>query len=118
MSQEPSADVEKEKEDKDDKTDDKAGDGAEKKDKDGSDFIRLRVLGQDGNEVHFKVKMSTRMSKLKKSYSDRQGVPSASLRFLFDGRRLGDSETPKQLGMEDNDIIEIYQEQTGGLIPT
>lgn len=42
----PSADVEKEKEDKDDKTDDKAGDGAEKKDKDGSDFIRLRVLGQ------------------------------------------------------------------------
>lgn len=39
--------------------------------------------------------MTTQMGKLKKSYSERVGVPVASLRFLFDGRRINDEETPK-----------------------
>lgn len=110
MSEQQPVEIGKDDEDKGDTTADKCGK------KESTEFIRLRVLGQDGSEVHFKVKMTTRMSKLKKSYSERQGMPPASLRFLFDGRRLGDSETPKQLGMEDNDVIEIYQEQTGGCL--
>jgi small ubiquitin-related modifier len=32
-------------------------------------------------------------------------------RFLFDGKRINDDETPKLLDMEDNDSIEVYQEQ-------
>ena len=52
-------------------------------------------LLQDSNEIHFRVKMTTQMGKLKKSYSERVGVPVASLRFLFDGRRINDEETPK-----------------------
>lgn len=83
-------------------------------DKPKEDFIKLKVVSQDNSEVHFKVKMSTQMGKLKKSYSDRQGVPLQSLRFLYDGRRLNDDETPRKLDMEDNDVIEVYQEQTGG----
>ncbi|KAF4523804.1 hypothetical protein B566_EDAN013362 [Ephemera danica] len=84
----------------------------------------------DSNEIHFRVKMTTQMGKLKKSYSERVGVPVTSLRFLFDGRRINDDETPKQtksdctknlssliflLEMENDDVIEVYQEQTGGL---
>ena len=42
------------------------------------------------------------------------GVPVTSLRFLFDGRRINDDETPKALEMEQDDVIEVYQEQTGG----
>ena len=37
-----------------------------------------------------------------------------SFRFLFDGRRINDDETPKALEMEQDDVIEVYQEQTGG----
>ena len=62
----------------------------------------------------FRVKMTTQMGKLKKSYSERVGAPIASLRFLFDGKRLNDEETPKSLEMEQDDVIEVYQEQTGG----
>lgn len=43
-----------------------------------------------------------------------QGVPVTSLRFLFDGRRINDTDTPKQLEMENDDVIEVYQEQSGG----
>lgn len=41
--------------------------------------------------------MTTQMGKLKKSYSERIGVSVTSLRFLFDGKRINDDETPKQV---------------------
>merc|ERR1712123_86308 len=82
---------------------------------DETEYIKLKVVGQDSNEIHFRVKQTTQMGKLKKSYSERVGVPVTSLRFLFDGRRINDDETPKALEMEQDDVIEVYQEQTGGL---
>merc|ERR1712224_247947 len=86
--------------------------GGENGNKDETEYIKLKVVGQDSNEIHFRVKMSTNMGKLKKSYAERVGVPVSSLRFLFDGRRINDDETPKALEMDD--VIEVYQEQTGG----
>ena len=79
-----------------------------------TEYIKLKVVGQDSNEIHFRVKMSTAMGKLKKSYSERVGAPITSLTFLFDGKRINDEETPKSLEMEQDDVIEVYQEQTGG----
>lgn len=61
------------------------------------DIFYVQVVGQDQAEVHFRVKMSTQMSKLKKSYADRLGVAPSALRFLFDGRRINDDDTPKAL---------------------
>ena len=63
--------------------------------------------GQDSNEIHFRVKQTTQMGKLKKSYSERVGVPVTSLRFLFDGRRINDDETPKALEMEQDDYFKF-----------
>uniref|UniRef100_A0A914VZZ8 Small ubiquitin-related modifier n=1 Tax=Plectus sambesii TaxID=2011161 RepID=A0A914VZZ8_9BILA len=79
-----------------------------------SEYIKLKVVGQDSNEVHFRVKFGTQMGKLKKSYAERTGVAVSTLRFLFDGRRINDDDTPKSLEMEEDDVIEVYQEQVGG----
>jgi len=35
------------------------------------EYIKLNVVGQDSNEIHSKVKMTTQMGKLKKSYPER-----------------------------------------------
>lgn len=83
-------------------------------DKKEGEYIKLKVIGQDSSEIHFKVKMTTHLKKLKESYCQRQGVPMNSLRFLFEGQRIADNHTPKELGMEEEDVIEVYQEQTGG----
>ena len=82
-------------------------------DKKEGEYIKLKVIGQDSSEIHFKVKMTTHLKKLKKSYCQRQGVPMNSLRFLYEGQRITDNHTPKELGMEEEDVIEVYQEQTG-----
>ena len=47
----------------------------------GDEYIKLKVVGQDSNEIHFRVKQTTQMGKLKKSYSERVGVPVSSLRL-------------------------------------
>ncbi|XP_023367260.1 small ubiquitin-related modifier 1 [Otolemur garnettii] len=77
------------------------------------EYIKLKVTGQDSTEIHLKVKMTTHLKKLKESHCQRQGVPMNSLRFLFEGQRIADNHTPKELGMEEEDVIEVYQEQTG-----
>ena len=49
-----------------------------------TEYIKLKVVGQDSNEIHFRVKQTTLMGKLKKSYSERVGVPITSLRYTQD----------------------------------
>ena len=74
----------------------------------GDDTIKLKVVGQDSREFYFRVKQTTRMSKLKKSYSERVGIPVISLRFFFDGQRIQDHHTAKALKMEQDDMIEVF----------
>uniref|UniRef100_A0A8C8UFE4 Ubiquitin-like domain-containing protein n=1 Tax=Peromyscus maniculatus bairdii TaxID=230844 RepID=A0A8C8UFE4_PERMB len=54
-------------------------------------------------------------SHIKYHHSQRQRVPMNSLRFLFEGQRITDNRTQKELGMEEN-VVEVYQDQnqTGG----
>ncbi|KAL3078148.1 hypothetical protein niasHT_031317 [Heterodera trifolii] len=81
-----------------------------------AEYIKLKVVNEDSNEVHFRVKYSTSMGRLMKAYAERTGVQVTSLRFLFDGRSVKDHHTPRSLEMEGDEIIEVYQEQIGGSI--
>jgi small ubiquitin-related modifier len=79
-----------------------------------SDHINLRVVAQDGGEVFFKIKKTTALRKLIDAYCERQAISPASIRFLYDGQRIREEQTPKELDMEDNDIIDAVLQQTGG----
>ncbi len=39
------------------------------------------------------------------AYCTRQGVQFSSLRFLFDGNRLQPEQCPRDVDLEDNDVI-------------
>lgn len=71
--------------------------------KDTSDTITIRVKDQGGDETFFKVKKTTKMSKVFGAYAQRKGVAITSLRFLIDGERIDAAETPKSLELEDQD---------------
>lgn len=78
------------------------------------EHIQVKVRSPDGAEVFFKIKRKTKLEKLMEVYCNRLGQSMNSLRFLFEGQRIADNHTPKELGMEEEDVIEVYQEQTGG----
>nr|ACG34085.1 hypothetical protein [Zea mays] len=46
----------------------------DKKPAEGGAHINLKVKGQDGNEVFFRIKRSTQLKKLMNAYCDRQSV--------------------------------------------
>jgi small ubiquitin-related modifier len=69
---------------------------------------------QTGEETFFKIKKSTKMSKVFETYAQRKGVQSSSLRFLLDGERINGDNTPKMLELDDQDQIDCMLEQTGG----
>ena len=64
--------------------------------------------------MHFKIKKTTKMSKVFDTYAQRKGIQPTSLRFLLDGDRVGMDQTPKMLEMEDGDQIDAVLEQQGG----
>lgn len=76
--------------------------------------INLKVKGQDGCEVFFRIKRSTQLKKLINAYCERQSVDVRSMVFLFDGQRLQGEQTPEEVHMEDGDEIDAMLHQTGG----
>jgi len=80
-----------------------------------SNTINLRVVSQDGNEVYFKIKKQTPLRKLIDAYCQRQAIDPNSIRFLYDGNRIQPEQSPKDLEMSDNDVIDAVLQQTGGV---
>lgn len=79
-----------------------------------NETITLKVRNQSGDEMFFKVKKTTKLSKMMDAYAKRLGVPSNSLRFQLDGERIKGEDTPKMLELEENDQIDVMLEATGG----
>ncbi|TEA30776.1 hypothetical protein DBR06_SOUSAS4110243, partial [Sousa chinensis] len=64
-----------------------------------NDHINLKVAGQDGSVVQFKIKRHTPLSKLMKAYCERQGLSMRQIRFRFDGQPINETDTPAQVKM-------------------
>ena len=80
----------------------------------GSAPLNLVFRDQSGSEVHFRVWPHTKMHKVLQAYCQKKSLEQGSVRFVFDGFRVGQEETPaERRGMEDGDIVEVYSEQAG-----
>ena len=76
--------------------------------------IKLIVKNDAGEIVNFKVKTTTKLSKLMDAYCTRAGLSIKQCRFIFDGKILQPYDTPDKLNMEDDDQIDVNLEQVGG----
>ncbi|XP_061627601.1 small ubiquitin-related modifier 2-like isoform X3 [Phyllopteryx taeniolatus] len=61
-----------------------------------SEHINLKVAGQDGSVVQFKIKRHTPLNKLMKAYCERQGLSMRQIRFRFDGQPINEMDTPSK----------------------
>eukprot|EP00948_MAST-09A_sp_MAST-9A-sp1_P003915 g3915.t1 len=79
-----------------------------------NDSLTIKLKNVNGEETFFKVKKTTKMSKIADAYCRKKGLNVQSLRFLLDGDRVDLNETPKTLELDDQDQIDVMQEQLGG----
>ena len=57
------------------------------------------------------IEEATAIKSLMKDYEEKTKVNPLYARFVFDGLRIGPLDTPKELGLEDGDQIEVFREQ-------
>lgn len=81
---------------------------------DAPSHIEVVLANQRGAEVRFKIKPTTRLSKLFEAYCNRQSVAPSALRFLLDGERLSGESTAADVGLSDLSVIDVVHMQTGG----
>ena len=91
-----------------------AGDGQNAAQTNQAEQLNIKVKAQDGTEIFFKIKKSTQLKKLMEAYCQRQGLSNNQCRFIFDGERIKDDDTPETLEMDNGDEIDVMVEQTGG----
>jgi len=82
----------------------------------GNEHINVKVKAQDGTEIYFKIKRTTQLKKLMEAYCQRQGLTMNQCRFIFDGEKLKEDDSPEKLEMENGDEIDVMVEQTGGAL--
>nr|XP_056720256.1 NFATC2-interacting protein [Euleptes europaea] len=71
--------------------------------------LQLHVQGKDkSSHMEITVHKSEPLQTLMSRYRQAQGLGRRKLTFYFDGRRLADSWTPEELGMECGDVIEVW----------
>merc|ERR1712159_845224 len=76
--------------------------------------INIKVRDMDGTEVHFKVRPTTKFSKVFEAYCQRKTLQMNAVRFLVDGERVRAEQMPQDLDMEDGDCVDAMMEQVGG----
>ncbi|QRV81397.1 ubiquitin-like Rad60 SUMO-like protein [Ceratobasidium sp. AG-Ba] len=76
----------------------------------------ISVVASTGEEVYFKIKRNTKLKKLQGAYATKVGKDISTIRFLYDGNRINDEDTPASLDMENDDTIDVMVEQVGGAI--
>ncbi len=62
-----------------------------------AEHLNIKVT-DNNNEVFFKIKRTTALSKLMNAFCDRQGKTLQSVRFLFDGARVNPTDSPESVG--------------------
>jgi len=78
------------------------------------EHMNVKVVDQDDNDLYFGIKKHTALKKVMDAYCERQGKTRGLVRFLFEGHRIQDNDSPESLEMEDDDMIQVVLEQLGG----
>ncbi len=74
------------------------GTGGNPDDQPKAEHLNIKVT-DNNNEVFFKIKRTTALSKLMNAFCDRQGKNLSSVRFLFDGARVNPTDSPESVGL-------------------
>jgi len=75
--------------------------------------IAIHVKGQDGLMLHFKMGVMTKLGKFMERYCSHKGLQYEQIRFLFNGDRLQEDETPISWPMDDEAVVDAMLFQVG-----
>lgn len=75
--------------------------GGKPEDPRATEHLNIKVT-DNNNEVFFKIKRTTQLKKLMDAFCERQGKAPNSVRFLFEGTRVGPTDSPETVSSNFN----------------
>ena len=78
------------------------------------DHLAVQLRDQHGDLMHFKVKKTTKLSKIFDAYAGRKGQTAAAMRFIAHGANLHPNATVAESDIEEGDYIDVMMEMAGG----
>jgi hypothetical protein len=72
--------------------------GGKPEDPRATEHLNIKVT-DNNNEVFFKIKRTTQLKKLMDAFCERQGKAPNSVRFLFEGTRVGPNDSPETVSL-------------------
>nr|GMD97305.1 small ubiquitin-related modifier 3 [Ipomoea batatas] len=85
-----------------------------KTENDSSSYIKLKVQMQNKHDHYFTVRRNEALQTVLVGFCKLEGIEFETIRFLFDGKRVQECDTPEKLGMEEEDVIDAMEEMIGG----
>jgi len=76
--------------------------------------VSVTVRGQEGRTSTYTIVATCLLRKLMVAFCSTSGWEMHEINFLFDGCRVRGDQTPKELDMEDGDVIDIMRVQGAG----
>ncbi|KAG6485710.1 hypothetical protein ZIOFF_054275 [Zingiber officinale] len=76
--------------------------------------IDNRISIRDGNHLSMKMSQTTKLGKVMEVFCESKCLPLTSLSSTFDHWKVGEDQTPEQLGMEDGAEMEAHKSAFGG----
>jgi small ubiquitin-related modifier len=74
--------------------------------------LNLKFKGQDGCFDHFKITKTTALKKFMEEYCALQRLEMSTTCFLFKGERVCETQTPAEMNMQDDDVIDARDDET------
>ncbi|EED87814.1 predicted protein, partial [Thalassiosira pseudonana CCMP1335] len=69
--------------------------------------ITIRTRDPLGEELSIRMKLDTKMKLVMRVFARRKGLDVSRVRFLLDGERICEENTPRSLELNDQDIIDV-----------
>ncbi|KMS64741.1 hypothetical protein BVRB_017180 [Beta vulgaris subsp. vulgaris] len=76
--------------------------------------VKITVQKQHTRDLTFLVKRNRPLGKLMLNYCLQMGLNDKGFKFTYLGKPLKDSESPLDLQMEDEDVIDCWDDMIGG----
>jgi small ubiquitin-related modifier len=72
--------------------------------------VRIKVKGQDGLFVGFKIEKTTLLKTLIEAYCTCRGLEVKRICLFLDGKQVRETQTPAELDLQDDDVMEAQDE--------
>ncbi|XP_070573406.1 NFATC2-interacting protein-like [Ptychodera flava] len=72
-----------------------------------NDYVQIKVQGKDKSKKIISIKRTDPLERLMEEYSSWKQIPRNKVTFFFDGDKLSPQNTPQDLDMETDDVIDV-----------